>query len=49
MDMNGRTILKTTLTRSTEVINVRKLPAGIYIVRLKSGNTVSTKKIVIAH
>jgi len=49
IDMNGKIVMRSNLTRSTEVINVRKLPGGIYFVRLRTGNTVTTQKIIIAH
>ena len=49
IDMNGKAVLNSTLTRSTEVINVRRLPSGVYLVRLRSGSTLSTQKIMIVH
>ncbi|MEP7163057.1 MAG: GEVED domain-containing protein [Ferruginibacter sp.] len=49
MDMNGRIVISSNLTRSTEVIDVRKLPAGVYFVRLRTGKDITVKKIIIAH
>ena len=48
-DANGRVVLKSNLTRSTETIDVRRLPSGIYFVQLKTNNSITTKKIVISH
>ena len=48
-DANGRVVLRSNLTRSTEVIDVRRFPSGIYFVQLKSNNTVTTRKIIISH
>lgn len=48
-DANGRVVLKSNLTRSTETIDVRRLPSGIYFVQLKTNNSIITKKIVISH
>jgi hypothetical protein len=49
LDMNGRIVLSSILTRSTEVIDVRRLTAGIYFVRLNTGIKFITQKIIIAH
>ncbi len=49
IDMNGRVVVTKNLSRSTEVIDVRRLTAGIYFVRLQSGKTITTKKIIVVH
>ena len=48
-DANGRVVMRSTLTRSTEVIDVRRLPSGIYFVQLKTNSGITTKKIIVSH
>ncbi|MFT3909298.1 MAG: GEVED domain-containing protein [Ferruginibacter sp.] len=48
-DMNGKIMLQSTLTKSTEMIDVRRLPSGIYVVQIKTVNGTTTSKVVISH
>lgn len=44
-DVLGKIVLQTTL--NTKELNVSVLPAGIYIIKIKEGELVSTRKLVI--
>ncbi len=49
LDANGRIVLSAKLTRSTEVIDVRRYPSGIYFIQLKTKISITTQKIIISH
>ncbi len=49
LDLSGKIVLHILLTQTTELIDVKNLPNGMYIVQLLSAGSIDTKKIVISH
>ena len=47
IDQSGRTVLGTTLTSATSVVNVEKLPRGAYFVRLVNSHSTTIHKLIV--
>jgi hypothetical protein len=47
LDMHGRLILSTEVLRGTKQLNVSNLEPGIYFIRISSGNTIITERLII--
>lgn len=45
-DLNGRAVLKTKYTSNNKTINVTKLQAGVYFLKLHAKNRMTTKKFI---
>lgn len=45
-DLNGRAVLKTKYTSNNKTINVTKLQAGVYFLKLHANNRMTTKKFI---
>jgi aminopeptidase N len=49
-DVNGKTVLKKTITSAIEKVNIQQLVNGTYILQvLEDGATIKSEKLVIAH
>lgn len=46
MEMSGRLVVQTSITAPVGQVNTGKLPAGMYIMQLRNGSAVYTRKII---
>ncbi|MBO7180609.1 MAG: T9SS type A sorting domain-containing protein, partial [Bacteroidales bacterium] len=46
-DMQGRILLSDDMNESTYELNTSNYAAGVYYIRIISGNTVSTQKLIV--
>jgi hypothetical protein len=46
-DMQGRILLSDDMSESTYELNTANMAAGVYYIRIISGNTVNTQKLIV--
>jgi hypothetical protein len=46
IDIQGNQMLEATVSNGTSSINVRQLPTGVYLLKIKSENNITTLKFI---